>query len=537
MSEVLVIVQVAGGIGLFLLGMIVMTEGLRALAGSTMRSVLMRFTKSPATGALTGAASTAILQSSSLTTVAAVGFVGAGLITFPDALGIIFGANIGTTFKGWIIALLGFKYSLENVFLPLVFLGAILKLFTKGRLSTIGYSIAGFGLIFVGITYMQSSMSEMQSFISFENFPADSFSSRLLLVLIGVVFTAITQSSSAGVVAALTALYAGLINFNQAAALVIGMDIGTTITAALATAGGSVGVKRTGFSHVIYNLLTATGALILLTPYTVVWEYFAPGQIVKNAEIALVGFHTFFNTLGVIVVLPFTNQFARLMERIIPDKPSLYLDSLDKSLLIDSELALGAVHIAIKTESMALFRHVGAILGDSKTGKKADLEELQSALNSTYSFLDEVKIENNQDSKWERVVNTIHTMDHLQRLYERCEQDEDRAVTARDTPELQTECRLLTVAIKEILSHIEQDDWFHAQEVAQNTGALIHQKVSPFRASVMRRIASDEIDPAIGTSNLEAIRWLRRVSRHITRITQHTYSSLVVIDKTEKESL
>ncbi|MGB3729069.1 MAG: Na/Pi symporter, partial [Thermodesulfobacteriota bacterium] len=152
MSEVLVIVHVAGGIGLFLLGMIVMTEGLRALAGSAMRSVLMRFTKSPATGALTGASSTAILQSSSLTTVAAVGFVGAGLITFPDALGIIFGANIGTTFKGWIIALLGFKYSLENVFLPLVFLGAILKLFTKGRLSTIGYSIAGFGLIFVGIT-------------------------------------------------------------------------------------------------------------------------------------------------------------------------------------------------------------------------------------------------------------------------------------------------------------------------------------------------------------------------------------------------
>lgn len=535
MSEVLVVVQVLGGIGLFLLGMIIMTEGLRALAGTAMRSLLMRFTKSPVTGAMTGAASTAILQSSSLTTVAAVGFVGAGLITFPESLGIIFGANIGTTFKGWVIALLGFKFSIGNIFLPLVFLGAILKLFAKGRLSTIGYSIAGFGLIFVGITYMQSSMSEMQSFISFENFPADTITSRLFLVLIGVVFTAITQSSSAGVVAALTALYAGLINFNQAAALVIGMDIGTTMTAALATVGGSVGVKRTGFSHVIYNLLTATGALILLTPYTQVWEYFAPGQIVKNAEIALVGFHTFFNTLGVIVVLPFTKHFARFMERIIPDKPSSYIDSLDKSLLADSELALGAVHIAIKTESLALFRHVSAILGDSETGKKADLEELQSALTATYTFLDEVKIDSDNDSKWERVVNAIHTMDHLQRLHERCEEDEDRAVTARDTPELQPECILLTGAIKEIISYIEKDDWYNAHEVAQNAGSLIHKKVRPFRASVMRRVAVGEINPDKGTSNLEAIRWLRRVSRHITRITQHTYDSLVVTDKAEKE--
>lgn len=535
MSEALVIVQVAGGIGLFLLGMIVMTEGLRALAGTSMRSLLMRFTKSPVTGAITGASTTAVLQSSSLTTVAAVGFVGAGLITFSDALGIIFGANIGTTFKGWIIALLGFKYSLDNVFLPLIFLGAILKLFTKGRISTIGYSIAGFGLIFVGITYMQSSMSEMQSFITFENLPADSLSSRLLLVLIGVIFTAITQSSSAGVVAALTALYAGLINFNQAAALVIGMDIGTTLTAALATVGGSVGVKRTGFSHVIYNLLTATGALILLTPYTHAWEYFAPGQILTNAEIALVGFHTFFNTLGVLIILPFTGQFAKLMERIVPDKTSTYIDSLDKSLLADSELALGAVHIAIKKESIALFKHVNAILGDVLTGKKADLEELQSALNTTYSFLDEVKIDNAQDSKWERVVSTIHTIDHLQRLHERCEEDEDRAVTARDTAQLQTECAVLTEAIKEIIPYIENDDWFHAQEVAQKAGSLIHQSVSPFRASVMRRVAGDEIDPDTGTSNLEAIRWLRRVSRHISRITQHTYDSLVVSKKADKE--
>ncbi|MEX0998587.1 MAG: Na/Pi symporter [Thermodesulfobacteriota bacterium] len=537
MSEVLIIVQVLGGIGLFLLGMIVMTEGLRTLAGGTMRSVLMRFTKSPITGALTGAVSTAILQSSSLTTVAAVGFVGAELITFPDALGIVFGANIGTTFKGWIIALLGFKFSLENVFLPLVFLGAILKLFTKGRLSTIGYSIAGFGLIFVGITYMQSSMSEMQSFISFEDLPADSLTSRLLLVLIGVVFTAITQSSSAGVVAALTALYAGLINFNQAAALVIGMDVGTTMTAALSTVGGSVGAKRTGFSHVVYNLLTATGALVVLTPYTRIWEYLSPGALVENAEIALVGFHTFFNTLGVIIILPFTKQFARFMEWLIPGKPSPYIEKLDDALLEDTDLALNAVQSVIKNESIALFRHINAILGDTETGKRVDLDELQSALNKTHAFVDRIQIKPEEGVKWERFVNIVHTLDHLQRLHERCEEDEDRAVTARDTAELSEECSLLTRTIKEIIQDIGDNSWHHSSEIADEAAKTIHKKVRPYRAEVMSRVASGELSVNRGTSNLEAIRWLRRVSRHVTRITQHTEASLLAVARSEDEQI
>lgn len=531
MDKVVIIVQVAGGIGLFLLGMIVMTDGLRALAGNTMRSALMRFTKSPVTGALTGAASTAVLQSSSLTTVAAVGFVGAELITFSDALGIIFGANIGTTFKGWIIVMLGFKLSLGSVFLPLVFVGAVLRLFTKGRLSTIGYSIAGFGLIFVGITFMQQSMAEMHNFISFENLPADTISGRLLLVLIGIVFTAITQSSSAGVVASLTALYAGLINFNQAAALVIGMDIGTTITAVMATIGGSVSARRTGFSHVIYNLLTGTGALLLITPYTQAWEYLAPGELVKNAEIALVGFHTFFNTLGVIIILPFTKQFARFMQRLIPEKVSPYIEKLDDALLQDPDLALTTVHSAIKNESIALFGHVNAILGDTEMGKRVPLDELQSALNNTHAFVDHINIKTSEDSNWERLVNIIHTLDHLQRLEERCEEDEDRAVTAKDTPQLAEVCGLLTTTTREVIQDIENNNWSHAYKIANEAGETIHKKVRPYRAEVMSRVASGELDVSRGTSNLEAIRWLRRVSRHITRITQHTEASLLAAGK------
>ena len=146
------LLQTIGGLGLFLLGMIIMTEALRSLAGQIIRNALMRFTRNPLSGAVTGAISTAVLQSSSATTVAAVGFVGAGLITFPESLGIIFGANIGTTITGWLVALIGFKLQLGTLMFPVIFIGVMLRLFGNKRISNIGMGIAGFALIFIGIS-------------------------------------------------------------------------------------------------------------------------------------------------------------------------------------------------------------------------------------------------------------------------------------------------------------------------------------------------------------------------------------------------
>ncbi len=527
MDTFYLVIQLAGGIGIFLLGMIVLTEGLRSLAGNTIRSTLMRFTKSPATGAVTGAVSTAILQSSSATTVTAVGFVSAQLMTFPEALGIIFGANIGTTFKGWVIAILGFKLNLGSIFLPIVFIGAILRLFTKGKLATVGYTIAGFGLIFIGIAYMQESMSAMQGVISFDNLPADTITGRVLLLGMGILFTVITQSSSAGVVAALTALYADLINFNQAATLVIGMDIGTTMTAAMATIGGSTGAKRTGFSHVVYNLLTAMLALLLVSPYARLWEAISPGSLINNAEIALVAFHTMFNTLGVILIIPFAKQFANMMMWLIPDKVSVYTEKLDESLLEDPDLALTAAQTTIKKISLALFSHVSAILGDNLNGHRVDLEELQEALNDTQSFVDRIHLDSEDGAKWERLVQLIHTLDHLQRLHERCEEDEDRAMTVTGRAGLLSERDLLVETVKKVTSSIIDSNWPKAAADSQHTSSQLHKRVKPYRSEVMSSIASGEIDVNTGTQRLEAIRWLRRVGKHIARITMHFEKSIL----------
>lgn len=508
-----------------------MTDGLRALAGSAIRAALMRFTRSPLSGAVTGAVSTAILQSSSATTVAAVGFVGAGLITFSASLGIIFGANIGTTITGWLVALLGFKLNLGTVILPVILVGTILRLFGNGRAANIGYALAGFGLIFVGISLMQQGMSGLTDIITPEALPADTLIGRLQLVALGILFTIITQSSSAGVAATLTALFAGAITFEQAAALVIGMDVGTTVTAVMASIGGSVAARRTGLSHVIFNLFTACGALILITPYTLLWEYLSPGALSSNAEIALVAFHTSYNTLGVMVILPFTGRFAHLIEKLLPAKKPSYTGRLGEGLLEQPALALTAVQASIHDELLALLRHVNAMLGDSLMGRRADLAELQAALDETYAYVDRIHLHETQGAEWERMLGIVHTLDHMQRLHERCEEEEDRAITARGSAELSDYGRTMVKTINGIFNDIETQSWTEAAERADKTAVYIHDQVEPLRQSILAKIASHEIDVPQGTGRLEAIRWLKRVSKHVARIMQHYGEAVLAAGK------
>jgi phosphate:Na+ symporter len=168
-----------GGVGLFLIGMIMLTEGLRGLAGKALRDVLARFTENPFSGAVSGALTTAVVQSSSATTVTAVGFVSAGLLTFPEALGVIFGANIGTTVTGWIVAILGFKLHLGEIILPVVLIGALLKLFGSGRLNFLGTALAGFSLLFIGIDAMQGGLAALEGVVTPSDFPEDTLPGRL----------------------------------------------------------------------------------------------------------------------------------------------------------------------------------------------------------------------------------------------------------------------------------------------------------------------------------------------------------------------
>lgn len=511
--------------------MVVLTEGLRAIAGDAMRAALMRFTHSPLSGAVTGATTTAVLQSSSATTVAAVGFVGAGLLGFSESLGIIFGANLGTTLKGWLVALLGFKLNLGTVVLPVILIGAIMRLFGRGRSAQIGYAMAGFGLIFVGITTMQHGMAGLEGIISPERLPDDTLGGRLLLVLMGMIFTAITQSSSAGVATALTALYTGAISFPQAAALVIGMDVGTTVTAAIASIGGTNAARRTGLSHVIYNIMTGLGALILLSPYMWLWEAVAPGAMLENAEIALVGFHSGFNLVCISIVIPFTYHFARFVQRVLPEGGEGFTDNLDRNLLREPQLALDAAQDSLLRQLKALLNHTGAILGVQPQSDLTNLTVLQAALDETQGYVDRIHLKEGDGEQWKRLLAIYHTLDHMQRLHERCEEEEDRAVTARESVELEEVRNRLGSCLPRLYAAYVQNQWGEAVEIAAENHAWVAERVEPLRALTVEQVAHNDISVAAATNRMEAIRWLMRVSRHLARINHHLATAMMAVGK------
>lgn len=514
------ILQIFTGIGLFLLGMVILTDGLKSLAGDAMRALLIRFTHTPYSGALTGALTTALLQSSSATTVAAVGFVGAQLITYPMALGIIFGANAGTTITGWLVVLLGFKLQLGTILPPLILFGVALRLFAKGQWARIGMTLAGFALIFVGIAALQQGMGGLESRITPDYFPPDSVFSRIQLVLLGVVVTLVTQSSSAGVAMALAALFAGAINFPQAASLVIGMDVGTTATAALATIGASASSRRTGLSHVTYNIVTAIGAFLLLSPFIYLLQSIAPDWFHQDPELALVVFHSGFNILGVVAILPFTRQFTDWMMKLVPETDSVYTRALDTALLKEPGVAVDAAQVAIAELCIVTFQKLRQLLGDNVGENVPSTARLHLAVSEALAYIDQIHLEHDKHPSWERLIEFMHALDHLNRLLVRCGETR-RATLALRLPEIDEARHLLSQSLQAAVLDIRSG---HAAASANSMRAAlpnISRQTEQARDAVMAKVAEGEFDVADATDRLEAIRWLQRSGDHVARITSH----------------
>lgn len=512
--------ELLGGLGVFLLGVVIMTDGLKGVAGNALRMALARFTHTPVAGACTGAISTAILQSSSAVTVAAVGFVGAGLLSFQQSIGIIFGANVGTTVTGWLVALLGFKLQLGILILPIILFGVLMHLFGKGRWISGGMGLAGFGLIFVGIAAMQSGMSGLEGQITPDNFPPNTLGGRLLLILIGIAITLVTQSSSAGVAAALTAVHTGTINFEQAAAMVIGMNLGTTVTALVATLGGSTETRRTGYAHVMFNVLVSVGAYLLLRPYVLMIEWYAPGYLEQQAEISLVAFHTSFNLLGAIALLPFTSAFADLVIRLVPEKSVALTRHLDTHLLKDPIIALEAVRSTLVDIHLGQLEYMSALINHSHAANPEKQLELEISLDTTLKYLDLIHSSTERENEWEFLMNCIHGLDHMQRLQYRLTQ-QSRAQSWRKWPVLRPTGDEVLEAFNKTRKLIENNQWPEAAETASAISALNPETAEKARDQIISRIASGVEKPETGDEQLRSARWLQRVAEHEWRITHH----------------
>jgi phosphate:Na+ symporter len=268
---------VLGGVGLFLLGMSVMTSGLKALAGSGLRTTLSKAAATPLSGTFWGAFVTLIVQSSSATTMTTIGLVSAGLLTFSQGLGLVFGANIGTTGTAWLIALIGVRVSLTAAALPMIFVGALIMLLGRGRVSAAGGALAGFALVLFGLTTLQQGMGGLAEQLHPADLPAifgqgvswwSSVFGVLALIVVGLAMTAVMQSSTAAVAVTLSAQYAGAVGLDQACALIIGQNIGTATSSALAAIGASRTAQRLALAYILFKLIAALIALALfLSPF------------------------------------------------------------------------------------------------------------------------------------------------------------------------------------------------------------------------------------------------------------------------------
>ncbi len=347
----LIIGQLAGGLGLFLLAVSMITESLKQAAGHALRDMLGKWTHSPARGIVTGLSITALVQSSSAVTVATIGFVNAGLITLYQALGVIYGSNIGTTMTGWLVAIVGFKVKVEAFAMPMIGLGMLLRL-TGGdsRRAPLGIALVGFGLFFIGIDVLKDAFEGLVAVIDLQKFTADGVWGVLVYVAIGFLMTVLTQSSSAAIAITLTATTGGVLGLYAAAAMVIGANVGTTSTAALAVIGATSNAKRVAAAHIAFNLVTGIVALLILP--LLFWTVKNTGRLLgleDNPAVTLALFHTTFNTFGVLLMWPASGWLTRFLgkrfvtQEEIEGRPRY----LDRTVAVSPMLALNALALEL----------------------------------------------------------------------------------------------------------------------------------------------------------------------------------------------
>lgn len=340
-----------GGLALFMYGMERSSESIQRAAGERLQSALNMMTKNSIVGVLTGAIVTILVQSSSATTVMLITFVNAGLLSLTQAIGVIMGANIGTTLTGWIIAAVGIaKFSIISLAVPLFGIGFFMSIAKRKSDSfrSYGNAIMGLAFIFLGLDFIERAIPtpSASALLFLQNFSKLGYGAILISVLVGTVFTMLVNASSATLAIVIAMASQGIIDFNIAAALTLGANIGTTLDAFLASisTGTNTNARRAAWAHILFNVLGTVWVVILFKPFISLVDWVVPSPIEpKSIGVHIAMLHTLFNTLNTLLLLPFVRQYASFLERIIKEKPGeaeLRTFYLPKTLMATPELSL-----------------------------------------------------------------------------------------------------------------------------------------------------------------------------------------------------
>lgn len=546
------ITTLLGGIGLFLLGMSLMTESLTVLGGGALRRLVARVTRNRYYGLLTGAAVTATLQSSSATTLVTVGFVSAGLLSFTDSLGVIFGANLGTTSTAWIVSLIGLKVRVSVVALPLVGVGAMVRLVTRGRRSRLGLALAGFGLIFVGIDVMQEGMSGVN--LDLSSFAGGSGPlSTLLLVGIGLLMTVVMQSSSAAVATTLVVLDAGSISLTQAAALVIGQNVGTTVTAIMGSLGGNVAARRAAVAHTMFNVFTGVIAIALLAPFVTLVERLGARLADGSSQTAIALFHSAFNVLGVAVFVPLAPRFAKLVKRLVPERGDPAVQRLSKAALqipavaleaarrSAAEVTLNAMRLAAaclraaasRTEAANGWQRARELLADPRAildgadeasrRLATEMNQAGAAAEAITVYLGRIRTASQPASVRDEHVELLHAMDHVQRLSAIIARD-DEVETVSQFDDLRRFAAQVAGDLEGLCERASSDPLGSSAETADALKQIrdrATERRKAIRAVVLARMADADLDLETAERRLGGARWIAKIPKHARRALLH----------------
>ena len=518
-------IDLIGGVGVFLLGMLLLTEGLKAMAGGALRRGLARFTRGRLAAVATGAVATAVVQSSSATTMTTIGLVAAGLLPMVSAIGVILGANLGTTSTAWIVAYFGLKLDVSSVALLAVAAGALLRLLGRGRLSTAGLPLAGFGLLFVGIGLMQAAMADLADGFAIPAASTDHLGGMILLVALGAAMTLIMQSSSAAVATTLTALAAGAIGLEQAAALVIGQNVGTTPKALLASLGASAAARRTAVAHVAFNLLTGAVALGLLAALARFGLDPDGALAAWDPALVIAGFHTLFNVVGVALFLPWLPTFAALVTRLVPDRGPPLTRHLGYASVDEPALAVQAAHttllgIAAELGDGARAVATRGIPAPAAAGARSRLDHARQALDETLEFLAKVRTGDGDTADRRRHVSVLHALDHLHRAAHRLEPSAALTRFARD-PDVRPVREALDAAVAAMVA------WCPVLAPEAPADAILERfQAIPglrrhTRGQVLRRVAEGTADADDAEETLEALTWAQALAHNLERAVHH----------------
>ncbi|WP_068674296.1 Na/Pi cotransporter family protein [Oceanobacillus sp. Castelsardo] len=524
-----------GGLGIFLLGIKFMGDGLQKSAGDRLRDILDRFTSNPLLGVVAGAVVTVLIQSSSGTTVLTVGLVNAGFMTLRQAIGVIMGANIGTTVTAFIIGIDIGEYAL-----PILAAGAFLIFFFKKPIiNALGQAVFGFGALFFGLELMSSGMKPLRSLEAFHELTVSMSDNPILGVVIGTVFTLIVQSSSA-TVGILQGLFSeGAITLNAAIPVLFGDNIGTTITAMLAAIGASVAARRAAFTHVFFNLIGTIIFLILLIPFAA-YVSFLQTKLNLNPEMTIAFAHGSFNIMNTIIQFPFIAGLAWLVTKIIPGKDTIieykpqYLDPIfiERS----STLALDQA----KKEIVRMGEYACKGLEESNlyltTGsqKHSDMAmQIEGAINNldrniteylvTVSGRSLSELESEKHTALMDSVRDIERIgDHFENLIELVDYKISNKVQISDKAmgELNTMFDLTTTTVKQAVDALNESDREKALEVVQREEE-IDKMERDYRKRHIIRMNEGLCSGSAGIVFVDIISNLERIGDHAVNIAEY----------------